>query len=504
MKKDVQIPATGLPKSELLAVMKAMKGDDADWKSGRVWSLVYHGGDRHEKLLKEAYSLFISENFLSPMAFRSLKRMETEVVAMTANMLHGDEQVVGAMTSGGTESILMAVKACRDRARSKKPWILWPEMVVPRSIHVAFEKAAHYLGVKFVPVPLRDDFRVDVGAMKRRITHSTVMLAASAPQFPQGVIDPIGEIGRLALNKKIPFHVDSCIGGFLLPWLEQLGHKVAPFDFRVPGVTSISADVHKYGYASKGASVILYRDMEYLKHQFFISTNWPGGIYASASMPGTRPGGAIAAAWAAMRYMGRAGYLRMAKKTIRATAKLLDGIDSIDELMVLGEPDMSLVAYASKHKDVDIYAVADQLEKKGWHTDRQQHPASIHVTVTSNHAVVIDTYLSDLREAVAHVKAHPDLAHEGNAAMYGMMAKLPVRGMVKLAVRKVMEGMYGPEGRVPDLGSLGAGEDDDPLLKLVDRYGSAALKLLGRVEEAKQDLKEKIESALGRLVGREV
>ncbi len=498
MNPETRIPEKSQPKTRILTALKEMKEGDADFRTGRVWSLVYHGGAKHEKLLQDAYNLYINENFLNPMAFKSLKRMEREVVAMTANMLHGDDQVVGTMTSGGTESIMMAVKAARDRARARKPWILRPELVGPKSLHVAFLMACHYLGVKFVGVPVGDDYRCNLKALKRKISHNTVLIAASATQFPQGVVDPIPEIGEIARKKKIPFHVDACIGGFILPWLEKQGRPLPTWDFRVPGVTSMSADVHKYGYASKGASVIAYRTMDYLKHQFFVATNWSGGIYASPSMPGTKPGGAIAAAWASMNYMGEQGYLKMAREAMAATEKLIAGIEAIDGIEVVGEPDATLVAYKSSDPDMDIYAVADQLVKRGWHPDRQQYPSSIHVTVMAHHAPIIDDYLADLRSAVEYVQAHPGLQNEGEAAMYGMMAKIPVRGMVKLAVRKVMEGMYGPDGEVPDLGKLGDDEDADPLFKMVDKMGPKAMELLDKAEEIKDKIEARVRSWAGR------
>ena len=476
------IPAKGKTPEEILATMTAFKEGDADWHSGRTFSLVYHGGDEHLRLLQDAYSLFISENLLNPMAFKSLKRMEHEVVRMTADMLHGGPDAVGSMSSGGTESILLAVKTYRDRARRKRPWIRRPEMVVPQSIHVAFEKAAKYFGLRFVKVPLDDDFRVNVKALRRRIGHNTVMIAASAPQFPHGVIDPIEEIAQLALQHKLPFHVDGCIGGFLLPWIERLGIPLPRWDYRVPGVSSISADAHKFGYASKGASVVTYRDMSYMRDQFFISTDFPGGVYAGPTMAGSRPGGAVAAAWAAMMYMGQDGYLEMARQTMEITGRYLDGVSKISGVKVLGQPQMSLVAIASDDPAVDIYVLGDQLEERGWEVDRQQFPASLHVTLTSNHGPVLDQYLADLRDSVQFVRAHPELGSEGKAAMYGMMAKIPVRGMVRLSVQKIMEGMYGPTGEVPDLSRVGEGENAAPLLKLVDRYGARAMALWEKVE----------------------
>ncbi len=495
MDKFGVIPRAGIPREELLSRMKEMKQGDLDWEGGRTFSLVYHGGEEHLRLLREAYGLYIAENLLNPMAFKSLKGMEAEVVRMTANMLNGPADTVGTMTSGGTESILLAAKTYRERARRKRPWIRRPEMVVAATVHVAFEKAAEYFGLRFVKVPVGDDFRVDPRALRRRIGRNTVMIAASAPQFPQGVIDPITELGQVALEKKLPFHVDACIGGFILPWLERLGHPLPPWDFRVPGVTSISADVHKYGYASKGASTLTFRDMSYMRDQFFISTDWTGGIYASPNMQGTRAGGAVAAAWAAMKFMGEEGYLEMARGALETTRRYVEGVRAIEGLRLLGPPDATLVAIASEDPELDIYVVADLLDEKGWAPDRQQYPASLHVTLTSNHEAVIDDYLADLAGAVAQARAQPELKGQGKAPMYGMMAKAPVRGMVRMSVRKIMESMYSPAGEVPDLGQVGQSEDDDPLLKLIGKYGEPAMKLLDQVQDAR--------TAVGRFLKRE-
>lgn len=491
----MKIPDHGVDKAELLRTMQSFRADDADWKGGRTWSLVYNAGDEHGDFLKQAHNLFFSENALNPVAFKSLKRMESQVVRMTATMLNGPDDAVGTMTSGGTESLLLAVKTYRDRARRLKPWIRTPEMVLPRSIHAAFDKAAHYFGVKIRYAPVGPDFRADVDAMKRLINRNTVLVAASAPQYPQGVVDPIAELGELCQKKSVPLHVDACIGGFMLPWVEKLGYPVPAWDFRVPGVTSISADVHKYGYAAKGASTIIYRSMSYLKHQFFVSTDWPGGIYASPSLPGTRPGGSIAAAWAALMAMGEDGYLAQARACMDATRRLVEGINAIPELQVLGEPHMTIVAYSARDPaEVDLYAVADQLQARGWAVDRQQHPASLHCTVGPRHGEVVDVYLADLQAAVAHVKAHPELRREGEAAMYGMMAKLPVRGMVRMGVLKVMETMYGPQGEVPDLAQVG-GEGDGPLLEALKRYGDKAMTALDQVDAARARLRRALRRA---------
>lgn len=463
-----KIPASGTEKAELLKKMAALRQDDARWQEGKTWSLVYHLDEDHTQLLKDAHNLFFSENYLNPMAFPSIKRMESEVVRMTASLLHGDESAVGAMTSGGTESIFLAVYAARERARKRKPWLRKPEMIVPASIHVAFGKAAHYLGIRLISTPLKADFTADPAAMARRISSRTILLAASAPQYPHGVLDPIAEIGQLAARHQLPFHVDSCIGGFMLPWLEQQGYPVAPFDFRVPGVTSISADVHKFGYAAKGASVLVYRNMDYFRHQFYIATEWPGGIYAATTFTGTRSGGPIAAAWAAINHLGVAGYQQHAQEIMQHAQHYQEGIRAIPELMILGHPAMSIVAYTTRDKQLNIYAIADQMEAKGWTVDRQQKPNCIHTTLMAKHIPLYPQYLKDLRAAVETVKAHPELARSGTAAMYGMMAKVPFRGMVRKSIRKIMEGMYGPDGEMPDLEHMNAkntpeaGETDTP------------------------------------------
>jgi len=475
------IPLQGRSHDDVLTDMGSFREHDADYKNGRTWSLVYYTGEEHTDFLKKAHNLYFSENGLNPMAFKSLKRMESEVVQMTAGLLNAPDTAVGTMTSGGTESLLMAVKAARDRARKTKPWIRRPNMVVPKTIHVAIDKAAHYFDVKPRYVDVGPDYRADVKAMEKAIDRNTILIAASAPQYVHVTIDPIEELGRIAEKKKIPFHVDGCFGGFMLPWLEKLGHPLPLWDFRVPGVTSISADLHKYGYASKGASVVVYRDMSYLKHQFFISTNWPGGIYASPSMPGTRPGGPIAAAWATMQALGESGYIELAKKALDTTKKLRAGIEAIPQLTLLGEFHMTAITWAASRDDISVFAIADMMAERGWGADRQQGPESVHLTVNANNWDAVDAYLSDLAECAAHVEAHPELAKEGEAAMYGMMAKVPIRGLVSHSVGKVMESMYSPDGAQPDLTKMGQGDDDGMVMKLIGKYGDQAMDVLDKI-----------------------
>jgi len=475
------LPENGTATEEVLAQLDTLRAGDADWRSGKTWCLVYHAGEEHSRLIKEAYLRFFSENLLNPMAFKSLKRMETEVVQMTAGMLHAPETAVGSMTSGGTESILSAVHCYRERARRKRPWIRHPEMVMPVSAHVAFDKAAGYFGIKPVRVPLRDDFTVDTRAFRRRIGRNTILLVGSAPQYPHGVIDPIAELGEIALRKRLPLHVDGCIGGFLLPWVERAGWPVPAFDFRVDGVTSMSADVHKYGYAAKGASVVVWRSMDYMRHQFFISTAWSGGIYASPNMQGTRAGGTVAAAWAAMMGLGRSGYVRLAKRTMEATDSLRAAVEAVDGVEILGEPAMGIFAIGASERAINMFAVADRLQAQGWHFDLNQRPPSIHLTVSASNVAAIEPFVADLRAAVEHVRSHPEAAREGSAPMYGLMAKMNVEGLVHMGVRKVMEQMYAPDGEVPDLTQPGAGGEDDALMGLIDRYGATAVEVLDRL-----------------------
>jgi len=494
MSNEIKMPKEGRPVKDILNELDSIKENDFKWEQGKVFCLTYPVDDTHHEFLKESYGKFISENFLNPMAYQSLKKMEREVVRMSLSLLNGDDNSVGTMTSGGTESILMAVKAARDMARKTKPWILKPEIVCPDSTHVAFEKACKYFGLKYVKVKLDDEYKADMKAFKKAINRNTVLLVGSAPQYPQGVIDPIEAIGKIAEKKKIPFHVDGCVGGFLLPWLERLGSDIPPFDFRVPGVTSMSADLHKYGFAAKGASVVLYRDMKYMKHQFFITTEWTGGIYASPNLPGTRPGGAIAAAWGTLQKFGEAGYMEQAEKTLTVADDFKKRINAFDELEVVGNPLATLFSFKSSTEEVDTYVIADLMTERGWWFDRQQFPASIHLTIMPTHGESIDEFISDLEECVAHAKAHPELADSGNAAMYGMMAKIPMRGLVKKSVEVVMEGMWGPKGELPDFEEgMGANENAPGWMKLADKYGPQAMGLLKQVEGVKNKVKENID-----------
>jgi sphinganine-1-phosphate aldolase len=402
------LPPSGLSKEEVLAQLGAMRRDDKDWRAGRCFGLVFHAGDDVEEVAREASVLYLSENALNPLAFPSLGRMQHEVVEICADLFHGfdaDRAAAGFMTSGGTESILLAVKAARNRARAERG-VTEPEIVVADSAHAAFHKAGDYFGVTVRKIPVGPDWRADVGAMAAAMTDNTVLVVGSAPQYPQGVIDPIPELAALAAERGINCHVDACMGGFVLPFAERLGRPVSPWDFRVDGVTSISADVHKLGYAPKGASVLVHRSEELRSHHVFVFDDWLGGFYASSGMAGSKPAGPIAAAWAVLHYLGEAGYLRLTEITLDATRRLVDGVRAVPGLTVLGEPEAQCVAItADEGSTVDVFAVMDALAAGGWQLDRQGPPDSLHATVSAGTAPAVSAFLADLRATVDEVGA---------------------------------------------------------------------------------------------------
>ncbi|MBT6325173.1 MAG: aspartate aminotransferase family protein, partial [Bdellovibrionales bacterium] len=341
MKNLSKLPEHGMDKDKLFDYMEEQKVNDTSWRDGKTFCLVYDGGPEISEVIKTAYTMFMSENGLNPSAFPSLRKFENDIVSMCAHHLNGDKNVSGSMTSGGTESILLANKTAREWAKKNRPEITKPQIVMPITAHPAFNKAAYYFGLEVITTPVSDDYRADIKAMKNAITDQTIMLVGSAPNYPFGVIDPIEEIAKMAQEKNILCHVDCCIGGILLPLFKKLGKELPNFDFTVPGVTSISVDLHKYAYAAKGASVVLYKNKDLRQHQFFATTNWPGGMYGSPTMTGTRPGGAIAAAWAIMNYLGETGYLKLAKTIKDTTEEFTKRIKSTPGIEVATAPDMS-------------------------------------------------------------------------------------------------------------------------------------------------------------------
>lgn len=463
------MPQHGLSQQQILDQLDSFKVDDPKYKNGKVWSLVYYIDEAHQQLLKDSYFKYSSENGLNPTAFKSLKRLENDIISATASILNGTDEVCGVVTSGGTESCLLAVKTYRDMAKAKRR-VKKPEMILPETAHVAWYKASEYFGVKIRSVPLDQNLVPDLKKLKRMINRNTVMILGSAPEYPHGTIDPIEAIGEIAQKYNIPLHVDACVGGFILPFMEMNGEQIPKWDYRVPGVTSISADVHKYGYAAKGASTITYRNLDYLKHQMFVQPNWSGGVFASSALLGTRPGGAYAGAWAALQYFGIDGYKRLADETLQAVNKLKQGIADIPELELMGNPIGPLFAYRSIDPQVNIFAVGEQMDDKGWKVNKNQKPDGLHAMVTAQHLKVVDDYLNDLKQSVATVKANPELAEQGGAATYGMIAHVPLRGMVKQKVLDMYAEMYRAGGDTLDISQPNSEHSEDPSNQsLVDR-----------------------------------
>jgi sphinganine-1-phosphate aldolase len=438
----MKIPQQGTPREKLISTMHAYRDADAD--RARLFSLVYSTRPDVLEVAKEAFTTFFSENALNPMAFPSLRRMETEVVAMTLDLMHAPEAAAGAMTSGGSESLLLALKTARDWARAERPSITRPEVLLPVTAHPALFKAAHMLGLHVIDVPVASGFGADVIAARRLITDNTILVVGSAPQYPHGIVDPIKDLAALASERNILCHVDACFGGFMLPWVEKLGHPVPPFDFRVSGVTSISADLHKYGYAAKGASTVLYRSRALRRHQFYVHADWPGGLFVSPGVLGTRPGGAIAAAWAVLHYLGEEGYLDLAKRAMNATQTIASGVREIPGLDILGEPVMSAIAIGTRttgaEPPLDIYVIADLMQARGWHFDRGQTPPSLHLTVSPAHDAIAAEFLADLRASVETARASKEQP-QGKAALYGMLGTLPDRAFVRDALLELIDSL---------------------------------------------------------------
>jgi glutamate/tyrosine decarboxylase-like PLP-dependent enzyme len=413
----VDLPKTGVERDELRRRMDEAAANDADWLRRMAVGTNYPAGEDVLEVAKEAYLRFFSTNGLLPDLFPSLARFEREVVDYAAGLFHGPD-AVGSITSGGSESILMGVKSARDRARRLHPEIREPEMVVPESAHPAFWKAAHYFGLRLVRVPLGADLQIDVGAYREAITDRTVLLVGSAPSLTLGMVDPIAELAPLAEERQIGFHVDACVGGFFLPFVEQLGNTVPTWDFRVPGVSTISADLHKFGYAAKGASLVMSRDRGVFEHQPFRfgGPQRPDDWYVTPSMTGTRPGGAIAAAWAVMTYLGEAGYRERVGRTLDYLRRWWAGIEAIDGLEVLGRPVMSVFAVTSR--TLDILAIGKAMEDRGWLVFADSHPVpALRYMQSPGHEPYVDAYLADLRE-VAGLARTGELGTDGVRARY--------------------------------------------------------------------------------------
>ena len=433
-----QMPERGRTRADILHEMESMRAqEEAQWKDGFVSGAVYNGDAEHIEFLNQVYAIHSQSNPLHADVWPSATKFEAEIVAMTADMLgSAGQDVCGTVSSGGTESIMLAMKTYRDRAREKKGNTR-PEMIAPVTAHAAFDKSSQYFNIKMVHIPVDANFRADVNAARKAITRNTVVIVGSAPSFPHGMVDPIKELSELARERGIGFHTDACLGGYVLPWAEKLGYSVPPFDFRLPGVTSMSVDTHKYGYAAKGTSVVLYRGQELRHYQYYTATDWPGGLYFSPTFAGSRPGALSAACWAAITSIGVEGYLAATKKILETSNAIKQGIRGIPELHVLGDP-LFVIAFASD--SLDIYKVLDAMTHKGWSLNGLHKPSCMHLCVTLRHTQpgVAARFLQDLKAAVAFVKDHPE--EKGSMApVYGMASTMPMRGVVSDMLKRYLD-----------------------------------------------------------------
>ena len=412
------IPASGMTTQQISQAVDEVSTNDVRWRDGKAFSLAYNAGSDVLQVAEDAYKRFAGANALNTGAFPSLRQMQSEVLDMVGVWLDSPSTAAGYFTSGGTESILMAVKAARDQFLAEGA-VTHPNIVLPTSAHAAFDKAAAYFGVELRRVAVRADWRADVEAMALQIDSNTILIVGSTPQYPQGVIDDIPALANIALQHGINFHVDACMGGVSLAYLSRLNQQVPPWNMAVNGVTSISVDLHKFGYTSKGASVIMYANKRLRSFQGFFTDQWLGGVYASSGMLGTKSGGPIAAAWAVMHYLGDDGYLRLTRSARVATEKLAQHINAHPHLSLLAQPDALLLSFVAKDLlRLNIYAVADEMWKRGWYIDRQEPPQSLHCTINAVHESVIEAMIVDLDECIAIVL---DTGQTGDVGAYATL-----------------------------------------------------------------------------------
>jgi glutamate/tyrosine decarboxylase-like PLP-dependent enzyme len=452
-----RLPAEGRSRDDILDEMRQIRDiEDHRWADGFASGAVYQGDPEHIAFMNDVYTLNSQSNPLHADLWPSATRYEAEIVSMVAAMLHGGPEAddgaggpspatdaCGAVSSGGTESILLAMKAYRDQASTARG-IERPNMVVPVTAHAAFDKASQYFGIELRKIPVGEDMRAKTTEVRGAIDSNSVVVVGSAVQFPHGVIDPISELAEVAADHGIGFHTDSCLGGFILPWAEKLGYPVPLFDFRVPGVTSISCDTHKYGYAAKGTSVICYRDPELRAFQYYQTADWPGGLYNSPTFAGSRPGAHAAQAWASLLSYGEAGYLDATRRILETGTAIRDGIEAIPGLRILGDP-LWVIAFSTEAGEdkVNIYAVLDDMSHRGWSLNGLQHPPGIHIAVTLRHTQpgVAERFLTDLNAAVDTVRAE---RHRGGlmAPIYGMAASVDQKGAVEEILRVYLDTQF--------------------------------------------------------------
>ncbi|KAL4091802.1 hypothetical protein QTP88_026433 [Uroleucon formosanum] len=439
----VELPQQGISRDELIkTVNRYLNLGKYNWKEGFISGAIYYYDEELIKLLTEVYGLASYTNPLHSDIFPGICKMEAEVVRLVVNLFHGNSNGCGTMTSGGTESIVMACKAYRDFGRNECG-IKKGEIIVPRSAHPAFDKAASYFGIKIIHISLNPDtYTVNLKKMENAITKNTIMLVGSFPNFPYGTSDDIEAISALGLKYNIPVHVDCCLGGFIAAFMPQAGFQLPPFDFNLPGVTSISADTHKYGYSPKGSSVILYSDKKYRHNQYYVCTEWPGGHYGSPTVSGSRSGGIIAACWATLMYFGMNGYITSTKEVMNTKIFIEEQLRSMKGIFIFGKPTTSVIAIGSD--DFNIYRLSDALNSRGWNLNTLQFPIGIHICITHLHTKpgVASLFIEDLRQELIEILKTPNVELTGKMAMYGMSATLPDRTIVGDITRYFIDAMY--------------------------------------------------------------
>lgn len=453
--KYTALPTTGWTPDQVRAELdKLAEMEHTRWEDGRVSGAVYHGGNELSELQSEAFKKFGVSNPIHPDVFPGVRKMEAEVVAMVLGMFHAPPTTgAGVTTSGGTESIIMAVLAARQKAYHERG-VTKPEMILPETAHTAFRKAAEYFKIQVHLVPCTEpSYRVHTASVSRLINSNTILLVGSAPNFPHGIVDDIPALSRLAVKYKLPLHVDCCLGSFIIAFLEKSGFPSPDFDFRVPGVTSISVDTHKYGFAPKGNSVVLYRTRELRRYQYYVCPDWSGGVYASPSIAGSRPGALIAGCWASLMRLGEDGYLDSCHRIVGAAKHLETALRTSPilsaSLRVIGKPQVSVVAFrplppatTPLANRVDIYDVADAMSRRGWHLNALQDPPAMHIAVTLPIVAVVDALLLDLEAVIEEFRGKTDGMKGDTAALYGVAGALPDKSIVKELAAGFLDTLY--------------------------------------------------------------
>lgn len=443
-----ELPKQGLSAEEVNNELDKLKEvlPHTSWEEGKVSGAVYHGGDKLIKLQSEAFEKFCVANQLHPDVFPAVRKMEAEVVAMTLKAFNAPEDTAcGTTTSGGTESLLLACLSAKMYAYHHRG-ITKPEMVIPVTAHAGFDKAGYYFGIKIHHVDLDPvTYKVDLKKVERLINKNTVLIAGSAPNFPHGIADDIQGLGKIATKYKLPLHVDCCLGSFIVAFMEKAGFKDMPaFDFRVPGVTSISCDTHKYGFAPKGSSVIMYRNPDLRMHQYYVDSKWTGGLYGSPTLAGSRPGALVVGCWATMVHIGESGYTQSCKDIVGTQRKLKAHIkEHLPELEILGDPQLSVLSFRSDH--FNIYDLADKLSKKGWHLNALQKPAALHLAITTLSVRTIDTFIEVLTETVHEMTNNPASQTknaESTSALYGVAGSVKTAGVADKLIVGFLDTLY--------------------------------------------------------------